>query len=108
MNLGTTSRWIHDWNPDDETFWAERGRAVARRNLIWSVFTQHLGFSVWLLWSVVAVRLNDAGFAFSTGQLFTLVAVPNLVGATMRFPYTVAGATGRWSARSCCSYRCSR
>jgi len=28
--------------------------------------------------------------AYSTEQLFTLVAVPGLVGALMRFPYTFA------------------
>jgi NNP family nitrate/nitrite transporter-like MFS transporter len=28
---------------------------VARRNLIFSIFAEHMGFSIWLLWSVVAV-----------------------------------------------------
>jgi NNP family nitrate/nitrite transporter-like MFS transporter len=83
-------RWIHDWNPDDKEFWDREGRAVARRNLICSIFAESLGFSVWLLWSVVAVQLPAAGFDFSTNQLFTLVAVPALVGATARFPYTFA------------------
>lgn len=84
------SRWIHYWNPDDEEFWEHEGRSVARRNLIFSIFAEFLGFSVWLLWSVTAVHLNAAGFDFSTSQLFTLVSVPALIGATMRFPYTVA------------------
>ncbi|MGH8908082.1 MAG: NarK family nitrate/nitrite MFS transporter [Egibacteraceae bacterium] len=83
-------RWIQRWNPDDEAFWALQGRRIARRNLICSIFAESLGFSVWLVWSVVAVRLPDAGFDFSTNQLFTLVAVPALVGATARFPYTFA------------------
>ncbi|MGH3925965.1 MAG: MFS transporter, partial [Pseudonocardiaceae bacterium] len=87
-----TRRWIEHWDPDNEEFWAVKGRAIARRNLIFSIFAESLGFSVWLLWSVVAVRLPDAGFAFSTSQLFTLVAVPALVGATVRFPYTFAVA----------------
>ena len=87
-----TRRWIEHWDPDNEEFWAVQGRAVARRNLAFSIFAESLGFSVWLLWSVVAVRLPDAGFAFSTSQLFTLVAVPALVGATVRFPYTFAVA----------------
>ena len=84
------SRWIHHWNPDDDEFWEREGKAVARRNLIFSIFVEFLGFSVWLLWSVTAAKLNTAGFEFSTSQLFTLVSVPALVGATMRFPYTVA------------------
>lgn len=84
------SRWIDDWRPDDETFWAQRGRRIAGRNLSFSIFAEFLGFSVWQLWAVVAVKLNDSGFSLSSGQLFTLVAVPGLVGATMRFPYTFA------------------
>lgn len=84
------SRWIHSWNPDDDEFWEREGRKVARRNLIFSIFAEFLGFSVWLLWSVTAANLNNAGFAFSTSQLFTLVSMPALVGATMRFPYTAA------------------
>ncbi|MBW3579707.1 MAG: NarK family nitrate/nitrite MFS transporter [Actinobacteria bacterium] len=84
------SRWINTWEPEDETFWSSTGRSIARRNLIFSIFAELLGFSVWLLWSVTATRLNDAGFDLSSGQLFTLVAVPALVGATVRFPYTFA------------------
>lgn len=82
--------WIQHWEPDDEEFWNATGRAVARRNLIFSIFAESLGFSIWLVWSVVAVRLPAAGFDFTTSQLFTLVAIPALVGATLRFPYTVA------------------
>ena len=29
--------WIDDWRPEDGAFWATTGRAVARRNLIFSV-----------------------------------------------------------------------
>ncbi|MEX1143128.1 MAG: MFS transporter [Thermoleophilaceae bacterium] len=83
---------ITDWRPDDEAFWERTGRRVARRNLTWSVFAEFLGFSVWMLWSVTAVKLPDAGFDFTTGQLFWLVSLPGLVGATMRFPYTFAPA----------------
>ena len=45
-----------------------------------------------MLWSVTAVSLNKAGFHFSTAQLFTLVALPTLMGATLRVPYTFAFA----------------
>jgi NNP family nitrate/nitrite transporter-like MFS transporter len=88
---------ITHWEPDDERFWAQSGRKVARRNLTWSVFAEFLGFSVWLLWSVTAVKLSDAGFDFTTGQLFWLVSIPGLVGATLRFPYTFA--PGRFGGR---------
>ena len=41
--------WISDWNPEDEAFWKSTGKAIARRNLIWSIFAEHLGFSIWLV-----------------------------------------------------------
>jgi len=82
--------WIDDWRPEDEQFWESGGKQVAKRNLIWSVFAEHLGFSVWLLWSVSAALLPKAGFTFSIYQLFFLVAIPNLVGSLIRLPYTFA------------------
>jgi MFS transporter, NNP family, nitrate/nitrite transporter len=84
------SRWIDDWRPEDETFWAETGQRVARRNLIWSIFAEHLGFSVWLIWSVSSAFLVSLGFSYSPQQLFLLVALPNLVGSVLRLPYTFA------------------
>src|SRR5215470_12775099 len=85
-----SGRWIADWNPEDEKFWKSEGKAIARRNLIWSIVAENLGFSVWLIWSVTAPRLNKVGFHYTTDQLFNLVALPGLVGALMRFPYTFA------------------
>ena len=84
------SHWITDWNPEDEIFWKRIGKRIARRNLIGSIFAENLGFSVWLVWSAVAARLPKAGFHYSTDQLFALVAIPGLVGAILRFPYTFA------------------
>ena len=83
-------RWIDHWDPEDPEFWESTGRAVARRNLVLSILAEHLGFSVWVIWSIVAVNLNSVGFAFTDSQLFWLVALPNLVGATLRLPYTFA------------------
>ncbi|GAA0608193.1 MFS transporter [Kribbella sandramycini] len=83
-------RWIDVWDPEDATFWAAKGRAVARRNLWPSIFAEFLGFSVWQLWSIVVVSMPRAGFTYSTDQLFWLVALPSLVGATLRLPYTFA------------------
>jgi NNP family nitrate/nitrite transporter-like MFS transporter len=92
--LGSTSRrtrrWIHDWRPEDPEFWESTGRPVARRNLIWSIFAEHLGFSVWLIWSVSSAFLLAQGFEFTPQQLFFLVAIPNLVGSLLRIPYTFA------------------
>ncbi|HEY8473891.1 MAG TPA: nitrate/nitrite transporter [Natronosporangium sp.] len=79
-----------DWRPDDPQFWATTGRRVARRNLIFSIFAEHLGFSVWTLWSVVVVAMPASVFPYSVDQKFWLVALPNLVGSLMRLPYTFA------------------
>src|SRR6266481_3680945 len=82
--------WISDWNPEDKTFWDSKGQVIARRNLIWSIVAEHIGFSVWLIWSIVATKLPQAGFHYTTDQLFQLVALPGLIGSLMRFPYTFA------------------
>jgi MFS transporter, NNP family, nitrate/nitrite transporter len=82
--------WITDWRPDEAGFWQEQGKAVARRNLIWSILAEHIGFSVWLIWSIVATKLPQVGFHYSTAQLFQIVALPGLIGSLMRFPYTFA------------------
>lgn len=84
-----TRRWIDDWRPEDPAFWEGGGRRVARRNLAWSIFAEHLGFSVWLIWSVSAAMLGSR-FGYTPSQLFLLVAAPNLVGSLIRVPYTFA------------------
>jgi NNP family nitrate/nitrite transporter-like MFS transporter len=86
----TRGYWIDEWHPDDEQFWKTTGKPIARRNLIWSILAEHIGFSVWLVWSVVATRLPKLGFPYTTDQLFSLVAIPGLIGSLMRFPYTFA------------------
>jgi NNP family nitrate/nitrite transporter-like MFS transporter len=91
--MSKRNTWISDWRPDDETFWNTTGKAVARRNLIWSIFAEHLGFSIWLIWSIVATKLPQAGFKYTTDELFQLVALPGLIGSLMRFPYTFAVTT---------------
>jgi NNP family nitrate/nitrite transporter-like MFS transporter len=84
------SAWISRWDPEDGQFWEATGKRVARRNLVWSILAEHLGFSIWLVWSIVATKLPQAGFYYTTDQLFQLVAVPGLIGSLMRFPYTFA------------------
>jgi len=89
----SNTTWIADWNPDDTKFWESTGKSIARRNLIWSIVAEHLGFSIWLIWSIVATKLPQAGFHYTTDQLFELVALPGLIGSLMRFPYTFAVTT---------------
>lgn len=84
-------RWIDDWRPEDAAFWNDQGAAIARRNLIWSVASEHIGFSVWTLWSVLVLFLGP-DYGFDVGQKFLLTAVPSLLGSLVRVPYTFAVA----------------
>jgi NNP family nitrate/nitrite transporter-like MFS transporter len=83
-------RWIDHWEPEDPNFWSAVGRRVARRNLYPSIFAEFLGFSVWASWSIVVPQLAAAGFTLTVDQQFWLIAIPSLVGATLRVPYTFA------------------
>lgn len=90
--------WIDDWRPEDPEFWEATGKAIARRNLIFSIFAEHVGFSVWMLWSIVVVQMTAgahghpaaSGWALTASQALLLVAVPSGVGAALRLPYTFA------------------
>lgn len=84
------ARLIAEWNPEDRAFWTARGRRVARRNLWLSILALFLAFAVWMVWSVVAVKLPAIGFRFTTNQLFWLAALPGLSGATLRIFYAFA------------------
>ena len=83
-------RWIEDWYPEDATFWESTGKRIARKNLMWSIFAEHLGFSVWVLWTIVVINLGNIGITLSVSEAFLLTAVPNLVGSFLRIPYTFA------------------
>ncbi len=84
---GTVPPVIEDWRPEDPAFWAEKGRAVARRNLWLSIPALLLAFAVWMVWSMVVAKLPLIGFAFAPEQLFWLAALPALSGATLRIFY---------------------
>jgi len=79
---------IVDWRPEDQAFWDETGRHVARRNLWISVPCLLLSFAVWMVWSVVVAKLPSVGFRFDNDQLFWLAAMPGLSGATLRIVYS--------------------
>src|SRR4051794_12674207 len=87
-----TGRWIERWDPEDERFWYEGGgRRTALRNLVFSVLSEHVGFSVWSLWSVMVLFMGPEYGIDPAGKFF-LVAMPTLVGAVVRVPYTFAVA----------------
>src|SRR5262249_57356885 len=76
--------WIDEWNPEDETSWEASGKRIARKNLAFSIFAEHLGFSIWVLWTIIVINLSNVGIVLSLPEQFWLTAVPNLVGSTLR------------------------
>ncbi|MFF5444400.1 nitrate/nitrite transporter [Streptomyces sp. NPDC012888] len=87
----TGGRWIERWDPEDEVFWKETGERTARRNLVYSVFSEHIGFSVWSLWSVMVLFMGPEYGVDPAGKFF-LIATATFVGALVRVPYTFAVA----------------
>lgn len=91
-------RWIDDWRPEDPEFWDGTGKKIAWRNLVSSVLCEHIGFSIWVLWSVFVLFLPGGQYGISTdaltaaGQKFLLTSLPAGLGSGVRLPYTLAVA----------------
>ena len=94
---------LQHWEPENPAFWSATGRSVANRNLWISIPCLFLAFAVWMVWSMVVVKLPDVGFKYSENQRFWLAALPALSGATLRIFYSflvpVFGGR-RWTAIS--------
>lgn len=78
---------IDDWNPEDEMRW-QTDKNIAFRNLWMSVPCLLCAFAVWMYWGVITVQMLNVGFPFSKEQLFTLMSIAGLSGATLRIPST--------------------
>jgi MFS transporter, NNP family, nitrate/nitrite transporter len=85
------SRWIDEWDPENETFWNEKGEKIARRNLLFSVLSEHIGFSIWTMWSVLVLFMGPE-YGLTPADKFLLTSMVTLVGAVVRVPYTFAVA----------------
>ncbi|WP_284226132.1 nitrate/nitrite transporter [Mycobacterium antarcticum] len=91
------SRNIEHWDAEDVEAWegvggSAPGKDIAKRNLIWSIVAEHVGFSIWSIWSVMVLFMPQAIYHIDAAGKFYLVAMPTLVGAFMRIPYTIAPA----------------
>lgn len=84
-------RWIDHWEPEDPGFWEQTGKRVANRNLWFSIFVEHIGFSMWTVWSVLVLFMGKAYGVDPAGKFF-LVALPALIGSLIRIPYAMAPA----------------
>jgi MFS transporter, NNP family, nitrate/nitrite transporter len=88
---GARPHWIDDWRPEDPVFWEATGKRIARRNLVFSIFSEHIGFSVWTMWSVFVLFLGPE-YGFDPGQRFLMTTLPAAAGSLLRLPYTFAVA----------------
>lgn len=85
-------RHIAHWDAEDVVAWEAGNKVIARRNLLWSVVTVHLGYSVWTLWPVMELFMPEKVYGFSTGDKLLLGITATLVGACLRMPYSLATA----------------
>jgi MFS transporter, NNP family, nitrate/nitrite transporter len=88
----TRKRTIEHWDAEDVEAWNSGGAKIAKRNLIWSIFAEHVGFSIWSVWSVMVLFMPQDVYGIDPAGKFYLVAMPTLIGAFMRIPYTIAPA----------------
>ncbi|BEU87884.1 NarK family nitrate/nitrite MFS transporter [Selenomonas sp. TAMA-11512] len=79
---------LKNWQPEDPVFWEKYGKKIAKQNLYTSTWALTLAFCVWTLWATIAANLRQVGFQISEAEIFSLAALPGLVGATCRLFYT--------------------
>ena len=77
---------IKQWDVEDPKFWESEGKKIANRNLWISIPSLLCGFAVWLYWGIITVQMLNLGFPFEKSELFTLMAIAGLTGATLRIP----------------------
>jgi len=77
---------IQKWDVEDPKFWESEGKKIANRNLWISIPSLLAGFAVWLYWGIITVQMLNLGFPFAKSELFTLMAIAGLTGATLRIP----------------------
>mmetsp|Transcript_29747 Transcript_29747/g.50631 ORF Transcript_29747/g.50631 Transcript_29747/m.50631 type:complete len:615 (+) Transcript_29747:33-1877(+) len=90
------------WDAENEKQWEATGKFIAKRNLLASIPNLLCGFGVWLVWSVIATKIQKmhdvdpnvypfADWGSPQGKqyratLFLLPGVAGLSGGTLRIP----------------------
>ncbi len=97
MSRLTRDHNIAHWDAEDVAAWEgtdgkPAGKEIAKRNLLWSIVAEHVGFSIWSIWSVMVLFMPQNVYHIDAAGKFYLVAMPTLIGAFVRIPYTVAPA----------------
>jgi NNP family nitrate/nitrite transporter-like MFS transporter len=77
---------LEKWDVENPEFWESEGKKIANRNLWISIPSLLCGFAVWLYWGVITVQMLNLGFPYEKSELFTLMAIAGLTGATLRIP----------------------
>ena len=79
---------LSNWNPEDNDQWLSTGKSIATRNLWISIPCLLASFAIWMYWGVITVQMLNLGFPFAKSELFSLMAIAGLSGATLRIPST--------------------
>ena len=61
--------------------------------MIFSILSEHIGFSVWVIWSVMVLFIPPPVWGFDITDTFLLTTTPALLGSFVRLPYSFAIAT---------------
>jgi NNP family nitrate/nitrite transporter-like MFS transporter len=84
-------RWIDNYDPENKEYWESVGKGIASRNLWFSIFAEHLGFSIWTMWSVMVLFMGPE-YGLTPADKFFLVSTVSFVGSCVRVPYSFAVA----------------
>ncbi len=57
---------------------------------MFSILSEHVGFSVWVIWSVMVLFMPEPVWGFTVTDKFLLTTTPALLGSFVRLPYTFA------------------
>ncbi len=97
---------IAHWDAEDVDAWESGGKEIAKRNLIWSIIAEHVGFSVGSIWSVMVLFMPQDVYGIDAAGKFYLVAMRRdrrlHADSVHHRTGPFGGGTGPSSAPCCC------